>query len=93
LPFQSPIPRRIPSYFNAEPAVSTDGSLRAQLSIDGKTRAPRATLIEAFTNQQLDEQAANRLALGGEESVSGVPQWGMKTSSRKRLSGRFSIAE
>lgn len=43
-----------PDYFSAEAALSSDGNNRLPLTINTSARAPRGTLIESFTNEQLD---------------------------------------
>lgn len=47
-----------PEYFRAEAQLTRDGTDRIPLALDASSRAPRATLIEPFTNAQLDGQAA-----------------------------------
>ena len=47
-----------PDYFQVEPALSRGGADRIPITLDQTGRAPRATLIESFTNGQLDRQAA-----------------------------------
>lgn len=43
-----------PDYFEAEASLTTGGNARLPITIDGSKRAPRGTLIEPFTNAQLD---------------------------------------
>lgn len=45
-----------PGFFAAEPNLTSDGANRFGISLNQDKRAPRATLVEAFTNEQLDKQ-------------------------------------
>jgi hypothetical protein len=47
-----------PDYFAAEAQLTRDGTDRIPLTLDATARASRTTLIEPFTNAQLDDQAA-----------------------------------